>query len=66
MEMAKGQRITGDDRAELGRRLRERYQAGASIRELAAETGRSYGFIHRILVDNGVQLRRRGGANIKK
>ena len=29
---------------------------------LAAATGRSYGFIHRILSENGVTLRGRGGA----
>jgi hypothetical protein len=33
-----------------------------SIRALAAETGRSYGFVHRILTENDVDLRGRGGA----
>lgn len=66
MEIAKGHRITGDDRERLGSQLRERYLAGASIRELAGETGRSYGFVHRMLVDSGVELRRRGGANAKR
>lgn len=66
MDIAKGQRITGEDRAKLGGQLRERYLAGASIRELANDTGRSYGFVHRLLVDSGVELRRRGGANVKR
>ncbi len=66
MDIAKGQRITGADRAELGSRLSEKYLAGASIRDLASETGRSYGFVHRMLVDSGVQLRRRGGATVRK
>jgi Helix-turn-helix domain len=35
---------------------------GESIRSLSASTGRSYGFVHRILTDSGVDLRRRGGA----
>ena len=41
--------------------LKKRYGQGASIRELAAETGRSYGFIHRVLVESDVTLRGRGG-----
>lgn len=55
-------RVTGEKRAELARSLEIQYRAGASIRELSATTGRSYGFIHRMLTDAGVQLRGRGGA----
>ena len=55
-------RVTGDARVELTRDLVARYRAGESIRELAASTGRSYGFVHRILSDAGVELRGRGGA----
>lgn len=62
VDVAKGQRVTGADRAKLGSQVRKQYLAGASIRQLAAETGRSYGFIHRLLVDNEVPLRGRGGA----
>ncbi|MBN9620404.1 MAG: transcriptional regulator, partial [Actinobacteria bacterium] len=36
---------------------------GASIRSLAAEHGRSYGFVHRLLVESGTTLRGRGGAS---
>jgi hypothetical protein len=42
--------------------LKKKYEGGASIRDLAAETGRSYGFVHRVLSETGVQLRGRGGA----
>ena len=63
--IAKGQRITGPDRDKLGESLKKRYESGASIRELAAETQRSYGFVHRILSDAGVKLRGRGGATRK-
>ncbi len=66
MEIAKGQRITGADRDQLGTKLSKQYLAGASIRDLANETGRSYGFVHRILVDSGVKLRSRGGATVRK
>ena len=65
-QIAKGQRVTGADRDALTEELVEKYQAGASIRDLAAETSRSYGFIHRILKDSGVELRGRGGATRRK
>jgi hypothetical protein len=58
----KGTRVTGEDRDKLARSLRDRYDAGESIRALAISTGRSYGFIHRILKETGVKLRSRGGA----
>jgi hypothetical protein len=60
--LKKGTRVTGADRTRLASDLKKRYAAGESIRSLAASTGRSYGFIHRILTENGVSLRGRGGA----
>ena len=60
--LKKGTRVTGADRTKLAADLRKRYDAGESIRSLAASTGRSYGFVHRILTENGVSLRGRGGA----
>ncbi|KUJ40925.1 transcriptional regulator [Streptomyces rimosus subsp. rimosus] len=48
--------------AELAADLKEKYDSGASIRALAEETGRSYGFVHRVLSESGVTLRGRGGA----
>jgi predicted transcriptional regulator len=38
------------------------YLSGCSIRAVAEQTGRSYGFVHRVLTASGVQVRRRGGA----
>ena len=61
-ELKKGARITGGDRSKLSADLKRKYTAGSSIRSLAAETGRSYGFVHRMLSESGVQLRGRGGA----
>lgn len=58
----KGARITGTDRSKLAGELKKKYTGGASIRALAEETGRSYGFVHRILTENEVSLRGRGGA----
>jgi Helix-turn-helix domain len=63
--LRKGTRVTGADRSKLATDLRSRYDAGESIRSLAASTGRSYGFIHRILTESGVTLRGRGGATRK-
>jgi Helix-turn-helix domain len=60
--LKKGTRVTGADRAKLAADLKKRYDSGESIRALAATTGRSYGFVHRILTENGVSLRGRGGA----
>ena len=58
----KGARVTGVDRSKLATLLGKRYNDGESIRSLAASTGRSYGFVHRILTETGVRLRGRGGA----
>jgi hypothetical protein len=60
--LKKGTRVTGVDRTKLATSLSRRYNSGESIRSLAASTGRSYGFIHRILTETGVTLRGRGGA----
>jgi hypothetical protein len=61
-ELKKGARITGGDRTKLAADLKRKYATGTSIRALAAETGRSYGFVHRMLSESGVALRGRGGA----
>ena len=60
--LKKGTRVTGADRSKLATLLSKRYDSGESIRSLAASTGRSYGFVHRILTETGVTLRGRGGA----
>jgi len=43
--------------------LRNEYERGASIRNLAATTGRSYGSIHGMLRESGTTMRSRGGPN---
>ena len=60
--LKRGTRITGLDRAKLADDLKKQYESGVSIRALAAATGRSYGFVFRILTENGVSLRGRGEA----
>ncbi|MFD6856799.1 helix-turn-helix domain-containing protein [Rhodococcus sp. NPDC060086] len=63
---AKGARVTGESRDRLQAELKRRYEAGASIRTLAQETGRSYGFVHNVLVESQVRLRGRGGPNRRR
>lgn len=58
--IAKGKRITGETRQQLGAWLKRHYEKGASIRLLARATGRSYGFVHGMLLEAGVTLRARG------
>ncbi|ADH68213.1 MULTISPECIES: helix-turn-helix domain-containing protein [Nocardiopsis] len=58
-------RLAGEDRSALAAQLKSRYDAGESIRMLAAATGRSYGFVHRLLSEAGVELRGRGGPTRK-
>ena len=60
--MKKGSRLTGAERETLAAELSRGYAEGKSIRALAEETGRSYGFVHRILSESEVSLRSRGGA----
>jgi hypothetical protein len=63
---AKGRRLVGSERQALAREMVRRYTEGESIRALAEATGRSYGFVHRILTESGVQLRQRAGARRRK
>jgi predicted transcriptional regulator len=61
-QVKKGTRVTGPDRDKLAAELKDKYDEGESIRALAESTGRSYGFVHRVLSESGVTLRGRGGA----
>ena len=60
-KITKGSWITGPARDKVSVDLKTKYEKGASIRALAEATGRSYGFVHRILSEAGAQLRARGG-----
>lgn len=57
--------LKGDARTREGRRLADRYAGGASIRQLAAETGRSYSAVRSLLIQARVPLRSRGGARAR-
>lgn len=65
-ELKKGSRVTGDDRSSLAENLKAKYESGHSIRVLAEASGRSYGFVHRILSESGTTLRGRGGATRRR
>ncbi len=65
-DLKKGSRVTGGDRDKLAADLKRKYEAGSSIRILAAASNRSYGFVHRILSESGATLRGRGGATRRK
>ncbi|MCP2256605.1 hypothetical protein LX15_000288 [Streptoalloteichus tenebrarius] len=62
MKIKPAARITGRLRQQVAADLKKKYEKGASIRSLARSTGRSYGFVHKVLIEAGVQLRGRGGA----
>jgi hypothetical protein len=64
--LKKGSRVTGAERDRLAADLRKKYDGGQSIRTLAAASGRSYGFVHRMLSESGATLRGRGGATRTK
>ncbi|MBB6036905.1 helix-turn-helix domain-containing protein [Phytomonospora endophytica] len=61
IKLEKHKKVRGAQRTVLVSSLVAAYIAGRSIRALAAELGRSYGFVHRLLADSGVALRPRGG-----
>lgn len=59
---SRGARIVGEARTDLSAALCRRYLAGESIRSMAADVGRSYGFVQALLKEQGIELRSRGGA----
>lgn len=62
LEEHREQQLSAEERAKIQAELVRRYHEGESIRSLAAATGESYGFVHRLLAEAGVSLRGRGGA----
>ncbi|RIQ96034.1 helix-turn-helix domain-containing protein [Mycobacteroides abscessus] len=53
----------GAERAQERAEMKAAYEAGASIRALAAAHGHSYGYVHDALTESGTRLRGRGGPN---
>ena len=65
-KLRKHQRIGSGDRPNVAATLLQRYEAGSSIRDLAADTGYSITRVRGLLEDAGVHFRSRGGANRKR
>lgn len=61
LDKKKKKRVADAVRETLGKELRKRYEKGASIRSLAQHVGRSYGYVHDLLIDAGTTLRPKGG-----
>lgn len=58
--------ITGTPRRHLGVALRRAYAQGVPIRLLAKICGRSYGFVHRLLVEADAVMSPRGGQHLDR
>lgn len=58
-------RIQGRDRKQLTAWVKREYKTGATVADLAAETGRSPSFVSRLLDEAGVKRRQAGGARKK-
>jgi DNA-directed RNA polymerase specialized sigma24 family protein len=59
--LKKWTRLNGDERQKFQERVEVMYtDDGMSIRDIARETGRSYGSIHNALLEAGVRMRPRG------
>lgn len=65
-KVTKGVRITGDDRVSIAAEIEQRYLGGETVRAIATDLGRSYGFVHGLLKEQGVNFRARGGDTRKK
>ncbi|MFF3159420.1 helix-turn-helix domain-containing protein [Streptomyces sp. NPDC057910] len=57
----KHSRTTGAARTALAAQFKAAYEGGTSLRSIAEEAGRSYGFVHRVLSESGVVFRARSG-----
>lgn len=65
VDMSKNKRVTGEAREEVSKMLRERYEQGASIRDLVEASGRSFGWVNTMLRESGATIRPRGGARVR-
>lgn len=60
MPFARYEHLSGSAREAARNVAVTRYSEGATVRDIAAEIGRSYGFVHRLLIEAGTPLRSRG------
>ena len=62
VSIGKNARVVGEQRTLLAAELTRRYEQGESIRSMAGDLGRSYGWVQGLLKEAGVTFRARGGA----
>ncbi len=60
MPLTRYAHVSGSERASARATAAARYAEGATVRAIATELGRSYGFVHRLLQEADVELRSRG------
>lgn len=61
MTIRRYEHVAGARRDELRSRAVKQYKAGATVRQIAKDLGRSYGFVHKLLLETpGVEFRSRG------
>jgi len=58
--------LRGPERTAVARELASRYRAGESIRQIAADIGRSYTYVWGLLDHAAVPMRSRGGAHPRR
>ena len=58
--LTKGAHVDQKNRVKLAKQYAKRYGKGESIRAIAAEQSRSFGFVYALLKESGVELRPRG------
>ena len=65
-KLKKSKKLVGKERDKLKVKARRKYDTGVSIRSIAQELGRSYGFAHKLLEDSGVEFRERGSRRVRR
>jgi hypothetical protein len=61
-----GKRLAAAERVQAARILRQRYDQGESIRQLAADSGYSIGLVRKLLLEADVVFRPKGGSRWRK
>lgn len=60
MPLTRYEHISGSARDNARAEVAKRYAEGETVRDIASDLGRSYGFVHRLLIESGEPLRSRG------
>lgn len=64
MTLRRYEHLSGSAREDARTSAAHLYNSGATVREISVELGRSYGFVHRLLLESPeVVLRSRGARN---